>query len=185
MSKKKQMNHRKGGSVTETKTDDVDFKGRKMDIKSIMKDIEFLGSSHMTWKDRKDLENRKVVALGGKPPKNQRLPLSVARVTMKKQKERDQKLQEEMVLGRFRGMLGNGSNRATEKRRPENKVLKSTEGYFRNGVLNVKNLLKPGATRELDRSINTLSAGFDNPGKKKGSFGKKKGKKKGGGKKRR
>lgn len=24
------------------------------------------GSSHMTWKDRKDLENRKVVALGGK-----------------------------------------------------------------------------------------------------------------------
>lgn len=45
MSKKKQMNHRKGRSVIETTTDDVDFKGRKMDIKSIMKDIEFLGNS--------------------------------------------------------------------------------------------------------------------------------------------
>lgn len=184
MSKKKQMD-RKGGSSTKAMTDYMDFKGRKMDMKSIMKDIEFLGSSHMTWKEKKDLENRKVVALGGKPPKNQRLPLSVARVTMKKQKERDQKLQEErLILGRFGGMLGGGSKKVAKKRRPEDSVLKSTEGYFRNGVLNVKSLMTPAGTGELDRSMNTLSVGFDNIGKKKGGF-KKKGKKKGGGKKRR
>ncbi|KAH7858871.1 hypothetical protein Vadar_028927 [Vaccinium darrowii] len=173
---------REGGSLTKAMTDYMDFKGQKMDMKSIMKDIEFLGSSHMTWKEKKDLENRKVVALGGK---NQRLPLSVARVTMKKQKERDQKLQEErLILGRFGGMLGGGSKKVAKKRRPEDSVLKSTEGYFRNGVLNVKSLMTPAGTGELDRSMNTLSVGFDNIGKKKGGF-KKKGKKKGGGKKRR
>ncbi|KAL0406485.1 UNVERIFIED_CONTAM: Tryptophan--tRNA ligase, cytoplasmic [Sesamum latifolium] len=83
----------KGGSSAP----DVTPEEQKMDIKSILKDIEFLGSSHMTWKEKKDLENRKVVSLGGKPPKKQRLPLSVARVTMKKQKEREEKLLQEVV----------------------------------------------------------------------------------------
>ena len=77
----------------------MDFKGQNMDMKSIVKDIEFLGSSHMTWKERKELEKRKVVPLGGKPLKKQILPLSLAGVTMKKQKEREQKmLQESLIL---------------------------------------------------------------------------------------
>ncbi|KAI3709682.1 hypothetical protein L2E82_39448 [Cichorium intybus] len=59
--------------------------------KSILKDIEYMGPYHMTWKEKKALENKKVVSLGGKPSKKQRLPLSVAWVQMKKQKERDQK----------------------------------------------------------------------------------------------
>ena len=83
------------------------------------------GSSHMTWKQKKDLENKKVVSLGGKvcsfmplllqhilssqvpcmnfvflvkqPPKKQRLPLSVARVSMKNQKDREEKLLQEVT----------------------------------------------------------------------------------------
>ncbi|GJV79399.1 keratin, type I cytoskeletal 10-like protein [Tanacetum coccineum] len=48
------------------------------------------GRPHMTQKEKKAMESRKVVSLGGKAPKKQRLPLSVARVKMKKQKEQDQ-----------------------------------------------------------------------------------------------
>ncbi|KAK4356197.1 hypothetical protein RND71_025168 [Anisodus tanguticus] len=54
------------------------------------------GSAHMTWREKKELENEKVVSLGGKPQKKQRLPLSVARVMMKKQKEMEEKMQEEL-----------------------------------------------------------------------------------------
>ncbi|KAA8539268.1 hypothetical protein F0562_025960 [Nyssa sinensis] len=139
-----------------------------MDIKSIMKDIEFLGSSHMTWKERKELENRKVVSLGGKAPKKQRLPLSVARVTMKKQKEREQKmLQESMILGRFGGKLGSGAKKVADKRKLEDRVLKSTAGCFRNGVLDVKHLLQPAASRETDNNSYTANKGKNKKGGKK------------------
>ncbi|KAG5575193.1 hypothetical protein H5410_055327 [Solanum commersonii] len=145
----------------------MDMKEQRMDFKSIMKEAEFLGSAHMTWKEKKELENRKVVALGGKPQKKQRLPLSVARVMMKKQKEREEKMQEEnLVLGRFGG--ASSSRKAAGRRRPEDRVLKSTEGNFRNGVLDVKQLLKPSAPK----------ASFDD-GKKSFSSGKGKKKKKG------
>ena len=49
----------------------------------------------MPQKQKKDLENKKVVLLGGKPPKKQRIRLTIARVTMKKQKEREEKLLQE------------------------------------------------------------------------------------------
>uniref|UniRef100_A0A5B6ZJY8 Axoneme-associated protein MST101(2) protein n=1 Tax=Davidia involucrata TaxID=16924 RepID=A0A5B6ZJY8_DAVIN len=169
MSKKKQV--AEGG----TSTSYMDLKGQKMDIKSIMKDIEFLGSSHMTWKERKELENRKVVSLGGKPPKKQRLPLSVARVMMKKQKEREQKmLQESLILGRFGGKLGSGAKKVEEKRKLEDRVLKSGEGRFRNGVLDVKHLLEPAASRDTDNSTHAASKGKKKKGGKK-NHGKKKG----------
>ncbi|KAL0406488.1 UNVERIFIED_CONTAM: hypothetical protein Slati_3962700 [Sesamum latifolium] len=113
----------KGGSSAP----DVAPEEPKMDIKSILKDIEFLGSSHMTWKEKKDLENRKVVSLGGKPPMKQRLPLSVARVTMKKQKEREEKLlQERAILGRFGAYCSSGAKKVTERHRPEDRVLRAT-----------------------------------------------------------
>ncbi|EXB37188.1 hypothetical protein L484_013553 [Morus notabilis] len=161
-------------------------KDERMDIMKIMKDIEVLGSSHMTWKEKKALENKKVVSLGGKPQKQQRLPLSVAKGRMKKQKEREQKmLQERMILGCFGGKYGGGGPKRSEvKRRPEDQVLKSSEGHFRNGVLNVKHLLHQTPSRES----NAVAPMFKfNEGKKKVK-GKGKGKKnkgkKGGGKKR-
>ncbi|CAK7327474.1 unnamed protein product [Dovyalis caffra] len=162
---------------------DTDGKDQEWDIKKIMKDIEFFSASHMTWKERKELENRKVVSLGGKPPKKQRLPLSVARVQMKKQKEREQKMlemkeQENMVLGRFGG--GSGARRSVEKRKPEDRMLRSTEGHFKNGILDVKHLLNRTPSRDDGSSSHMTSKG-----KKQQHGGKRnKGKKKGGGRKR-
>ncbi|KAJ8548208.1 hypothetical protein K7X08_030677 [Anisodus acutangulus] len=150
----------------------MDTKEAKMDFKSILKEVEYLGSAHMTWREKKELENKKVVSLGGKPQKKQRLPLSVARVMMKKQKEREEKMQEEnLILGRFGGNNASSSRKAAGRRRPEDRVLKSTEGHFRNGVLDVKELLKPSSAPK--------AASFD----AKQSFSSGKGKKKKGGKK--
>ncbi|XP_018855769.2 uncharacterized protein LOC109018034 isoform X2 [Juglans regia] len=85
-----------GGGSSRGGTDALD---EGMDFKKIMKDIELFSSSHVTWKERKEMENRKVIALGGK---KQRLPLSVARPMMKIQKEREQRmLQERLILGQF------------------------------------------------------------------------------------
>ncbi|CAA3013735.1 Hypothetical predicted protein [Olea europaea subsp. europaea] len=161
---------------------EMDPNALKMDIKSIMRDIEFLGSSHMTWKQRKELENRKVVSLGGKPQKTQKLPLSVARVQMKKQKEREQKmLQENAILQRFGGYYHtSGTKKATERHRQEERVLKSTEGHFRNGVLDVKSLLKPSAPRANNESGRHVIG----KGKKKKGGKKSQGKRKNGGRKR-
>ncbi|KAL6536311.1 hypothetical protein OROGR_012883 [Orobanche gracilis] len=142
----------------------VDSVEPKLDIKSILKDIEFLGSSHMTWKQKKDLENRKVVSLGGKPPKKQRLPLKSA------------------ILGRFGAYYsGSGAKKVDERRRPEGRVLKSTEGNFRNGVLDVKHLLRPPSAPIAadENGEHALGKGKKKKGSKKGH-----GKRKGGGKKR-
>ncbi|KAK6247602.1 hypothetical protein QUC31_019167 [Theobroma cacao] len=187
----------------------------RLNIRNIMKDIEFLGSSHMTWKERKEMENRKVVSLGGKvrtfvctkmqalkatklltfkilfdihfglpgpwtqPPKKQRLPLSVARVVMKKQKEREEKMLKEvnMILGRFGGKLGGGAKRSADKQRPEDRVLKSSEGHFKNGVLDVKHLFQKAPPKDNDFDGHGVNKGK----KKKGSGKKNRGKKKGGG----
>ncbi|KAE8674931.1 hypothetical protein F3Y22_tig00111708pilonHSYRG00282 [Hibiscus syriacus] len=148
-------------------------------IKNIMKDIQFLGSSHMTWKDRKDMENRKVVSLGGKPPKRQRLPLSVAKAVMKNQKKRGEKiLQENMILSRFGGKLvaGGSSKGSADKRRPEDRVLKSSEGHFKNGVLDVKHLFQKSPAKDNDFDSHPVGKG-----KKKRRSGKKNGGKKKGG----
>ncbi|CAL9019037.1 unnamed protein product, partial [Prunus brigantina] len=150
---------------------------QKMDMRKISKQIELLGSSHMTWKQRKELENRKVISLGGKPPKKQRLPLGIARVVMKNQKEREKKLLEQnMVLGRFGGNFSGGSRRSMEKQSPENRVLKASEGRFRNGVLDVKHLLHAAPSRDRSSGAhvfreNKKGNGKQNKGKKKIGMG--------------
>ncbi|XP_073311862.1 uncharacterized protein [Primulina huaijiensis] len=159
-----------------------DSKEPKVDIKSILKDIEFLESSHMTWKQKKDLENRKVVSLGGKPPKRHRLPLGVARVAMKKQKEREGKrLEENAILRRFVVYTSSSSTKkAVERRRPGDRVFKTIEGHFRNGVLDVNHLLQRSTPRVNDRDIkHAIGEGNKKKGGKKG-----KGKGKVGGRKR-
>ncbi|KAL8462609.1 hypothetical protein ACS0TY_033590 [Phlomoides rotata] len=176
----KRKEAKKGPSSTSD--DVVESEAPKIDIRSILKDIEFLGSSHMTWKQKKDLENRKVVSLGGKPPKKQRLPLSVARVAMKKQKEREEKLlQERAILCRFGAFSSSsGAKRVVERRRPEDRVLKSTEGNFKNGVLDVKHMLQPSAPQ----ASNDKGRQASGKGKKKKGGHKGQGKRKGGSKKR-
>ncbi|KAL5765767.1 hypothetical protein ACOSP7_016384 [Xanthoceras sorbifolium] len=51
------------------------------------------------------------------------------------------------ILGRF-GAKFAGPNRPTEKRKPEDRVLKSTVGRFSNGVLDVKHMLNPTSSRD-------------------------------------
>ncbi|XP_043690799.1 uncharacterized protein LOC122641584 [Telopea speciosissima] len=173
--------HKNQTSKSGSSTVQKDFKDGDMDFRKILKDVEYLGSSNMTWKERKQLEDRRVVALGGKPTKKQRIPLSVARCCMKKRKEREQKLlQEGMVLGRFGGKLQSSTTRVAEKRGPEDRVLKSSEGNFRNGVLNVRHMLRGSSSRENDDKTTEI-----NKGKKRKGAGKKKGGKKQSGKKRR
>lgn len=97
----------------------------------------------------------------------------------------------------FGGKSSNSSSsrRSLGNRRPEDRVLKSSEGIFRNGVLDVKHLLRSGPgsgsgsgflnssrSRKQDFDFGNNMVGM---GGKKGGKGKKnKSKKKGGGKKR-
>ncbi|CAN6577561.1 unnamed protein product [Malus baccata var. baccata] len=159
---------------TDNKEENADTHFQKMDLRNIAKEIELLGTSNMTWKERKELENRKVVSLGGKPQKNRRLPLSVAKLVMKNQKKREQKLQEQnMVLGRFGGNSSGSSKRSMERKRPENRGLKASEGHFKNGVLDVKHLLRPTSSTYAGPSMlrgKTKGKRKNNTGKKIGGM---------------
>ncbi|XP_047149194.1 uncharacterized protein LOC124821368 [Vigna umbellata] len=90
MGKMGKKNRKKSGGHSSPR-EHTDMRDQEMDIRKIMKDVENFSYSHMTWKERKKIEDRNIVSLGGKAPKNQRLPLSVARPMMKKQKEREHK----------------------------------------------------------------------------------------------
>jgi len=155
-----------------------DNENEELDINKILKDIQYLGSSNMTWKERKKLENEKVVSLGGKAPKKHRISLSVGKFHFKKQKQREEKrIEEEQILGRF---TKHSNNRKVEKRKAEDRVLKASEGHFCKGVLNVKHLLE----RKSSGGSSDPSHKMSGKGKKKGK-GRGRGKGKGKGKKRR
>ncbi|KAL0406487.1 UNVERIFIED_CONTAM: hypothetical protein Slati_3962600 [Sesamum latifolium] len=117
----------------------------------------------MTWKEKKDLENRKVVSLGGKVKTY--VLHGVAR--------------HRAILGRFGAYCSSGAKKVTERRRPEERVLRATEGNFRNGVLDVKHL-QPSTPRGADdNGRHAISKGKKKKGRKKGH-----GKGNGGGRKR-
>ncbi|KAG6389077.1 hypothetical protein SASPL_150536 [Salvia splendens] len=161
------------GTKRESSSSNLDSQEPRMDIKSILKDIEFLGSSHMTWKQKKELENKKVVSLGGK-----RLPLSVARVSMKNQKDREEQLlQERAILGRFGAYSSSSSMKVPERKPAEDRILKSMQGDFRKGVLNIGHLFKPSAPETSNYKGKLLTG----KGKKKKDGKKSHGKRKGGG----
>ncbi|CAO2161637.1 unnamed protein product [Urochloa humidicola] len=153
------------------KTPDSSDDEPDIDIGKLLKDVELFGAS--TYKERKQIENRKVVELGGKAVKKHRTPLSVAKPALKNQKKRElKKIEEEKLLGIFRKQ---DKNSKPLKTRPEDRVLRATEGHFKNGILDVKHLLskpKP-STRDAPE-----------PKMRKGKH-KGKGKQKGGRRKRR
>ncbi|KAJ0815795.1 hypothetical protein HanPI659440_Chr00c31g0737331 [Helianthus annuus] len=60
------MDKRKQGNNKEETSTYMNMKSTRMELKSISKDIEYMGPSHMTWKQKKALEKKKVVSLGGK-----------------------------------------------------------------------------------------------------------------------
>lgn len=56
-----------------------------------------------------------------------------------------------MILGRFGGKDGGSSSKKPAgKHKPEDRGLKLSEGRFRNGILDVKHLLKSTPTRGHD-----------------------------------
>uniref|UniRef100_J3KXU9 Uncharacterized protein n=2 Tax=Oryza brachyantha TaxID=4533 RepID=J3KXU9_ORYBR len=154
------------------KSDDTSDDEPDIDIGKLLKDVELFGAS--TWKERKQLENRKVVQLGGKAIKKHRTPLSVSKPAMKNQKKReDKKAEEEKLLGIFRKRDSKSSG--AQKTRPEDRVLRATQGHFKNGILDVKHLLAPPKPSGRDAPEQKMRMG-----KKKG-----KGQQKGGRRKRR
>ncbi|XP_020578380.1 uncharacterized protein LOC110023352 isoform X1 [Phalaenopsis equestris] len=150
-----------------------ELEDESMDIRKMFKDIERLGSSAMTWKEKKKLENKNVVALGGKPTKSHRMPLSVAKPMMKNTRRREEKkMEEEKLLGVF---TKRRSNSRVEKRLPEEKVLKATEGYFSKGVLNVKHLVEPKSVKGDEGFVKKIGKRKKGKGKKRKGKGKRKG----------
>lgn len=90
---------------------------------------------------------------------------------------------QEILIGHCGENLIKRTKKPEEKRRPEDGVLKSSEGRFRNGVLDVKHLLRAAPpSRDDDRGPPPMvSKGMKKKGgKKKGGNGNRKG----GGKKR-
>ncbi|KAL6005388.1 hypothetical protein ACLOJK_005955 [Asimina triloba] len=147
-------------------TDPVDKmdSNEELDIGKMLKEIESFGASHRSWKEQKEFENHRIVDLGGKAPKKQRLPLSVAKPMMKKRKEREQKALQQVIAfanadknpSNFQGMMlgwlekhGN-KNDKVEKRKAEDRVLKGSEGHFKKGVLNVGHLLRAPSSSSND-----------------------------------
>ncbi|KAI3889239.1 hypothetical protein MKW92_046163 [Papaver armeniacum] len=108
--------------------------------------------------------------------KKQRVRLSLARVTMKKQKERQRenatrgRLKISIACLEFFFLLHSIFTIYPGKRKAEDSVLRSTDGYFKNGVLNVKHLLHNNSSRTLN-----FGTGTSDKGKKKQGGGKKKG----------
>ncbi|XP_057539912.1 uncharacterized protein LOC130817943 [Amaranthus tricolor] len=171
-----------GGGYSSSKSG-LELNGIPLDYRSIMKEVEHLGSTSMTWKEKKDLQNKKVVSLGGKAPKQQRRPLSVARLMMKNQKKREEKmLQHELLIGQCGENLLKRAKKPEEKRKPAGSILKSSEGRFRNGVLDVKHLLKAAPLPRDDDRGPPMARAIGSRGKKKKGGKKKGGKRKGGGK---
>lgn len=82
-----------------------------------------------------------------------------------------------MILGQFGGKLGGSSKRSAGKHKPGNRGLKSSEGHFRNGILNVKHLLNSTASRDRETGTNKSNTWKGKGGKKKngnkGAGGKK------------
>ena len=84
-------------------------------------------------------------------------------------------------VSQFGGMASsNHSRNSLGKRKPENQVLKSSEGFFKHGVLDVNHLLRPAPSRNSDFGNEMAGKGRRKGGKKKNN----KSNKKGGGKKR-
>eukprot|EP01018_Ginkgo_biloba_P031674 Gb_23422 [translate_table: standard] len=108
-------------------------------FKTIFKEVEQLGTAQMTWKQRKVVEKQKVLALGGKAPKNIRMPIEMGKKIRKKRDHLEQtRMQEEVVLGR----PAKRANKTDDRHKTEDRGLKASEGIFKNGVLHVKPLVK-------------------------------------------
>lgn len=119
----------------------------------IFKEVEELGVSQMPWKERKKMENQKVLALGGKPLKKFKTPISLGKMIRKKQERmKEEAIKNEEIL------LGKPVKRAKKTeyiRKKEDQGLMASEGYFKQGILHVKPFAKN--VEERDESVYRMS----------------------------
>lgn len=142
----------------------------KKEFDKIFKEVEQLGTSQMSWKKRKGIEMQKMIELGAKPEKGHRMPIDMGRnIKRKRERLEEQKLQEELALGR---LSGKREKKSIEKPSASSRGLKASEGVFKGGVLYVK----PLATKNEE----VLSSSKKSKGKsvRKGKKAKHKGKRK-------
>ncbi|KAB1227493.1 hypothetical protein CJ030_MR1G010281 [Morella rubra] len=66
-----------------------------------------------------------------------------------------------------RGKHGGNAKRSVGRRKPEDRVLKASEGHFRNGVLDVKHLLRPTPSTVNDSGSHRVTKGKTKGGGKK------------------
>lgn len=150
-------------------TEQVACNEEKEMFDKIFKEVEELGVSQLPWKKRKAMENQKVLALGGKPSKNIKTPISVGKHIRKKQERmKEEATKNEDIL------LGRPAKRAKKTefiRKREDRGLMASEGYFKYGILHVKPLEKK--VEERDERVYRMGKT-----KKAGKSKKHKGKKK-------
>jgi len=135
----------------------------------IFKEVEELGVSQLPWKKRKAMENQRVLALGGKPSKNIKTPISVGkRIRKKQERMKEETIKNEEILF---GRPAKRSKKTENIRKREDRGLMASEGYFKYGILHVKPLQK--SVEEREESVYKTGKT-----KKKGKSKKHKGKKK-------
>lgn len=84
---------------------------------------------------------------------------------------------QERILGKF--AKSSSRNSKAQKKKPEDRVLKATEGRFSKGILDVKHLLAPNAPKREEVPYKKGNQGKKKGGKGKGKGKGKKGKRKG------
>ncbi|CAN6478760.1 unnamed protein product [Victoria cruziana] len=144
--------------------------GEEKSFRKLLKAVELLGSSQMGWKERKKIEDQNVVSLGGKPKKNCKMPITLGRnIINKRQKKEEQLFQEGLVDRMPRKYMTNKGH----KNRPEGQVLKISQGNFRNGMLDVKHILRKDEAASGVEDHNHVAG----KGKKRGKKNKQKSRK--------
>ncbi|XP_031493316.1 uncharacterized protein LOC116259600 [Nymphaea colorata] len=116
------------------------------------------GSSQMNWKERKKIEDQNVVSLGGKCG----LSLSLSKFY----------LPPCFFLGVVDQIPWKYTSKS-QKNRPEDQVLKISQGNFRNGVLNVKHILRKDEAASRVEVHNHGAGKEKKRGKKKQQKGRK------------
>ncbi|KAG6403272.1 hypothetical protein SASPL_135489 [Salvia splendens] len=164
------------GTKRESSSSNLDSREPRMDIKSILKDIEFLGKIkslciyyyyNPILKKGINLRITNFAPMAGiAPPSYCELFLLCVFAFEEKL------LQERAILGRFGAYSSSSSKKVPERKPAEDRILKSMQGDFRKGVLNVGHLLQ---------ASNYKGRHPTGKGKKKKDGKKSHGKRKGGG----
>ncbi|CAM6048451.1 unnamed protein product [Sphagnum compactum] len=154
-----------------------------MEFRNILKEVEQLGNSTLSWKDHKKQEQEKLVALGAKPVKSFKMPINMGlNIKRKREKLEEENRSQGYEVGSAPAKRLNGEKKLTFWKRTEQRGLQASEGTFKGGILYVK----PPSAAPKETSFRKRAGGdafFNSEGSKGKKAGAGKSKKKGKGKK--